>query len=115
MTAFISVNKWSVAKTSQIHNGLAEQQLFALQTLKELSDEEIARRLLRAGYSRAEYVRNLIAKRLSSFAQGFHQSDLEKLRRTVAQRDAQAVETQLLGRPGIGPTVLRTFKDLQAI
>lgn len=115
VTAYISVNKWHVAKTARIHEGLADCGFFDLEVLRSLSVSDIEERMFQAGYTRPPYVVGLIAGRMHKFLQGFALADLARLRDAVTQGDGRAVDSQLLGLPGIGPSVLRTFKALQRV
>jgi hypothetical protein len=115
LSAFVSVSKWSIEKTSRIHDGFARQNLFDFAVVRELSVDEIAARLLDAGYRPADYVRHLVARRLHKFLGVFGPDEFENLRKAIAVGDTRLIERQLLGRPGIGPTVLRNFLELQGL
>lgn len=115
VVAVVSINQWSIARTHEIQTALAKSGLFCLSALRSMSAEDISSHLLAAGYKKSLFVRNLVAGRLHRLAMALDTAAFHQLGNAVRARDTKSVEAQLAPLPGIGPVVLRQFKELQGL
>ena len=115
VTVLISVNNWALDKTYAIHPGLSSAGLFDLNRLRALQDDEVAQLLFVAGYSKSQFVRGLIAKRLKSLAATLEEPKLEQLCDVVKKNDSVTIRSILRPIHGIGPVVIERFLALQGI
>jgi hypothetical protein len=113
VAALISVNRWTLEKSYEIKEALARNGLFDAHLLSTLNSAQISSRLLLAGYTKPEFVRNLIAERLHLLGLSLADGQLRRLEALVVSRDVRAVESFLSKIKGVGPVVLGHFKMLQ--
>lgn len=115
VTALISVNSWGLDRTCAIHVPLHQQGLFDLRTIQRLSEDDVADRLLTAGYTKAIFVRSLLAKRIKRLPSSLEPSLLSKLSLAIRKHDLSEIRAILKPLFGFGPVVIRNFVSLSGL
>ena len=113
--SLLAVNLWTVEKTFSLNRALDRESLFDMDTARRMSRQEVFDRLLRAGYSRGDYVTGLLADRLLNVANALAGEGLSRLCTLIAKGEIGEMDTWLLSIKGVGPQVLKNFKMLQGL
>lgn len=106
--AMLAVNNFTLERAYSLRDSLDEQGLLNVQTIAELSIEELSSALARAGYRRGSFMNPLFAERIRKVAvEAVRQG--KGLKDVLISGDRANVEAALLPLPGIGPTVIRNY------
>ena|ERR1700730_14344453 len=115
IVAILSVNRYSLEKTYLSIAGLRREGIVEPHKLRSWGTEEIAARLIRAGYDRGRFMTTLFAQRLASLGCFVESHGLESCERVLRSKDSSAITTLLMSVNGIGPSVLQNFFLMRGI
>jgi len=111
----LAVNLWTIDRTYSLHTELEKESLFDMNSVANMTHQEIFARLMNAGYSRGDYITGLLADRLMNLAKALSGQGLSRLCSLLEQRNIKEMDAWLLNIKGIGPYVLENFKILQGL
>ena len=113
LIAILAVNGWTADRVYPLTEQFRAVGLLDFAAVSGLSIEDIAERLARGGYSRGEYMNQLLATRVLSMATVLTATELTRLKQCLVEGRTTDVSDTLRGIKGVGPVVLETFWSLQ--
>ncbi len=113
LISILAVNGWTANRVFPLTERFRAVGLLDFPAMSDLSIEDIAERLARAGYARGEYMNLLLAERLLSLATALTAAELDRLKQCLAEGRTTDVSDTLRAIKGVGPVVLETFWSLQ--
>ena len=114
LISILAVNGWTANRVFPLTERFRAVGLLDFSAMSDLSIEDIAERLARAGYARGEYMNLLLAERLLSLATALTAAELNRLKQCLVEGRTTDVSGTLRGIKGVGPVVLETFWSLQS-
>lgn len=115
VVAILSVNHYSLEKTYLTIAGLRREGIVEPHNLRSWGTEEIAARLIRAGYDRGSFMTTLFAQRLASLGRFLESHGLESCELVLSSKNSSAIADLLMPVNGIGPSVLKNFLIMRGI
>ena len=113
--ALLAVNLWTIEKAFSLKERLEHEGLVDLDRVAAMSQDEVLKRLERAGCHRGDYITGLLSHRLVEMAKAMANGGIHRLDELIRQRRIEELDQWLLGIRGVGPHVLRNFKILRGI
>ena len=113
LVALLSVNLWSVEKVYGLVDRFRDAGLFDFDSVANLDNAELTRRLGTSGYDRGTYLTPMMASRVGSAASVLKGGTVQKLAGFIESGDTDSAEGILRRIQGVGPYVLRNFWLLQ--
>lgn len=115
LISMLTVNLWSLEKAFPLHDGLLREGLLDIESVSEMSPEEVFPRLERAGYRRGEFMIGLLSERILNTARTLAGNGIQELSMLIENKEIKKLDELLLGIKGIGPSVLNSFKLLRGL
>jgi 3-methyladenine DNA glycosylase/8-oxoguanine DNA glycosylase len=112
LVSMLAVAGWSADRVYALREQLSAEHLDDPAVLPGLSEEEIARRINRAGYVRGDYITGLMTERIRALAKALGAAGADQLL-AWERNDQDALAAWLSTIKGVGPTVIRTFRVLR--
>lgn len=113
LIALLAVNHWTADRVFPLTENFRDVGLLNFTEVSALSVADIAERLSRAGYSRGDYMNELLATRVKSMARVLTADELNALKQLLVEGRTADVTGKLRTIKGVGPQVLETFWALQ--
>jgi len=115
LIALLAVNNWSLERVFDVRGPLRDVGLMDFETVRALSEDEVADRLAAGGYARGEYMNRLMAVRILSMATVLSTAELARLSEHFREGRQDAIDATLNSIKGVGPSVRRSFWALQGL
>jgi hypothetical protein len=115
VVAMLAVNRWSLERAHALSANLAATGFGDQVMISHIDVPAIARLLDVAGYSRGEYMRTLLARRIKDAAMRFAKLDPSALTEMEGARDVSGLRDVLMQIEGVGPQVFDNFRILRSL
>ncbi len=115
IVSILSVNQYSIVKAYSHIEGLRREGIVDPEKLKSWTSEEIATRLIRAGFDRGFFMTELFGHRLASLGLLVTSEGVECCERILSGTDFRPIRALLMPVNGVGPKVLKNFYLMRGI
>jgi hypothetical protein len=115
VVSILAVNRYPLERTYSSLDLFRQKGLADPKQLAHLRPEDIADRLVSAGYNRGEFMTSLFALRLCSLGVLAEKRGTEFCTKIISSADRESIKELLLAVNGVGPRVLANFFLLRGI
>ena len=112
--AMLAVNRWTLDRAFALNDDLTAAGFLDPAAVRAMTVEEVASRLVQAGYRRGQYMEQLLAVRIAGAAHVLEAEGMRRLVELERRGDKDGIQKFLLTIKGVGPEVANSFLVLRS-